>query len=130
MPITRFVPMLALAATLAAPLTAGAQTASPAPAASGAPMTGHHRHHRQSLMHALQSLNLTDAQKQQVATFHSQEQQANQNADPDTKRANAAKMREQIMGILTPDQKAQLQAQMQHHAGSAPAPNAVPSPAR
>jgi len=132
LPIARMIPILALAATISAPLAAAAQTSSsPVPSASAAPLTGHHRHHHQSFARALRSLNLSDAQKQQIATFRSQEQQANQHADAGTRRANAATMRAQIMGVLTPDQRAQLQAHAHQRAGSdtAPAPNAVPSPA-
>lgn len=137
MSITRIIPILALAATFAAPLAAGAQTtAAPAPAASGAPAMGHHHHHRrhhQSLMHALRSLNLTDAQKKQIATFRSQEQQANMNADAAAKHANAAKLHDQIMGVLTPDEKTQLQSSMHHgktsmHHGTHLAPNPAASP--
>ena len=122
MSTTRLIPIIALAATLAGSAAAGAQTttASPAPAASGAPAMGHHhhRHHHQSLAHALRSLNLTDAQKQQVATFASQERQANTNADPATRHANAGKFHDQVMGILTPDQKTQLQAAMRQRHGT------------
>jgi Spy/CpxP family protein refolding chaperone len=136
MPRNRFVPFLVVAAILAVPLMVDAQTTpAPAPAASGAPMTGpghHHRRHRDALMHALQSLDLTDAQKQQVATFRSQERAANKNADMATRQANGAKMHDQIMGILTPDQKTQLQARMHHsmHSGpgmTAPAPSPSPN---
>jgi Spy/CpxP family protein refolding chaperone len=131
MSVVRFLPMFALSAMLVGPLAAGAQTA-PAPAASAAPMTGsphHHRHHHPSFMHALHAVTLTPAQQQQVAAFHDQETKANLNADPAAKKANAQKMREEIMGILTPDQKTQLTAQMHaHNHMPAMAPDPAASP--
>ncbi len=60
-------------------------------------------------MHALAKLNLSDAQKQQVAGFRAAQKQADANADPATKRANAAKLHQQVMGVLTRDQATQLQ---------------------
>jgi Spy/CpxP family protein refolding chaperone len=61
-------------------------------------------------MHALRSLNLSDAQKQQIRGFARATRTADQNADPATKRANMQKLRAQIDGVLTPDQRTQLQA--------------------
>lgn len=143
----RLIFAVAIAALLGAPVVADAQTTtvSPAPAASTMPMMGpghhhhHHRHHRDALMHTLQALDLTAAQKQQVATFRSQEQQANMNADTATRHANMRKMHDQIMGILTPDQTTRMHAMMDHskmhhsmmHSGSnmmAPGPSPAPSP--
>ncbi len=128
MPI-RFFSLLAIAAVLTAPVAAVAQTAaSPMPAMSAAPMAGSYHHHRRpALMRALDSLDLTPTQKQQIATFRSQQRQANQNADASTKRANAQKMRSQIMGILTPDQQTQLHAEMRHARGHAPAASGTPA---
>ena len=136
MPFTRFLPVLALAGALIAPIAAAAQTASPLPATSAAPMAGpHHHHHRRSgLVRALGTLDLSAAQKQQIASFRSQQRQADQNADASTKRANAQKMRTQIMGVLTPDQQTQLRAELRRSRnpsamnGSSTAPNAMSSP--
>ncbi len=132
--IARVVPLFALAATLVAPCAAGAQTApppAPAPAASAPAGTHHHHRHRNSLMHSLRSLHLTAAQQSQVASFRAAAKQANQNADPATREANGRKLHSQIMGILTPDQQAQLKAQ-RHQNGArsnvAPAANPQPSP--
>jgi Spy/CpxP family protein refolding chaperone len=127
MHVVRLVPVLALIA-FAVPLAAGAQTPPP-PAATPGPMMGHHHgHHRHhpSLMRALRDLNLTPAQQQQVTAFRDQAKKANVNADSATKRANAAKLREQIMGILTPDQKAQLAAEM--HRPAKPMTSETPPP--
>jgi Spy/CpxP family protein refolding chaperone len=77
-------------------------------------------------MHALRSVNLTPAQQQQVATLHAAEQKANASADPATKEANAQKMRSQIMAILTPDQKTQLEAHL-HPGAPAPSTNSAPA---
>jgi Spy/CpxP family protein refolding chaperone len=129
MPVSRFVPpiapiaLVALIAAFGAPFAAGAQTAPPQapPADSTAPMpSAHHHHHRESIVHALRAVkNLTPSQQQQIAAFRDQEKKANANADPETKRANAAKMRDQIMGILTPDQKTQLSTEMHRPHGPA-----------
>jgi Spy/CpxP family protein refolding chaperone len=80
-------------------------------------MGGHHGRHHHSFMHALKSVSLTPDQQKQVDAFKAQEAKANAGADRSTKEANAAKMRQQIMGILTPDQKAQVQDAM--HGSSA-----------
>jgi len=130
MSVTRFLPVCALIGAFAGPLAAGAQTPPPpAPVSSAAPKAGSHHghHHHQSLIHALHSVNLTAAQKQQIATFRQQEKQANLNADPATKKANAGKLRDQIQGILTPDQKTQLSSAM--HRSHTHGPGAAPSPA-
>jgi Spy/CpxP family protein refolding chaperone len=133
--IPRMLPALALIVGLTGAVPAVAQTApattdmsSPAPAQTVPHQ--HHHHHRQSLLHALRAVNMTDAQKQQVAAFHDQEQKANANADAPTRQANAATMRRQIMGILTPDQKAQLTAGMHKNKApnAMPMPNPAPSP--
>jgi len=134
MSVTRLFPVFVLMGALVAPLAAAAQTPpAPVSAPSGAPAAGshqghQHRHHR-SLFHALHAVNLSAAQKQQIATFRAQEKQANLNADPATKRANAAKLHQQVMGILTPDQKTQLSTEMHRSNTRVPGAAPVPSPA-
>ena len=141
MSLYRSFPVLALIAALAAPLAAGAQTQPPAPPPAGdtaqppagdaAPGVDRGKHHRSSFLHALRAVNLTPAQQQQVAAFHDQEQKANLNADGATRTANAKKMRSQILGILTSDQKTQLSAQLHrlhHMTPGAGAPNPAPQP--
>jgi Spy/CpxP family protein refolding chaperone len=116
MPALRFVPAVALIALLAGPLAAGAQTPPPpGPASSPAPATTRHHHHRHhdAFSRALRGVNLTPAQQQQIAGFRDQTKKANVNADPATRKANETKLHDQIMGVLTPDQKAQVSAQMQ-----------------
>ncbi len=139
MPALRFVPAFAFIALLAGPLAAGAQTPPPpGPAGSPAPAMSvpHHRHHRHhdAFASALHSVTLTPAQQQQIASFRAQTKKANANADPATRKANTQKLHDQIMGVLTPDQKAQVTAAMQRSAskrypqGSAqPGPTASPA---
>jgi Spy/CpxP family protein refolding chaperone len=131
---SRFLAAAALAVAFVLPAAAFAQTA-PAPLAS--PMPGMHRQHGHghghggAYMRALHKLNLSAAQKQQIKTAMQQSRQANQNADPATRKANQQKLRAQIGGILTPDQRAQLQTALaqqrrQHEArGAAGAPGAT-----
>ncbi|HYZ16930.1 MAG TPA: hypothetical protein VE591_11035 [Candidatus Acidoferrum sp.] len=137
MSLTRFTSGIALVAALAAPTLALAQQApqpgAPAPAGSAAP-SHHGRGHHSAYMRALRSLNLSDAQKQQIKAAYQQTRQANQNADPATRKANGEKLRSQIDAILTPDQRTQLQTKLQqersepHQPGMAASP--VPNPSR
>jgi Spy/CpxP family protein refolding chaperone len=136
-----FFRIAALAAALAIPAAALAQQAPPAPA-PGAPagmpgQPGMHRHggHGGGFRHALQSLNLSAAQKTQVQQVLAQSRGANRNADPATRKANREKVRSQIEAILTPAQRAQFQTalqqarqrhQRQGGAWASPAPNATP----
>ncbi len=118
---------LALVMLIAAlgPAAASAQS-SPAPVAS--PAAGyHHKHRHVSFNRALRDLTLTPAQQQQIDGFRAAEQTANMNADQPTKEANARKMHEQIIGVLTPDQKAQLEAAL-HPNRMKPGAMPMPSP--
>ena len=109
--------ILAASALLVLPLAAGAQTAPPPPAAAApqtAPAPGAPHHHSGGrYMRALRTLGLSDAQKQQIRSAIVATRQANQNADPDTIKANRKALRAQIDGVLTPDQRAQLRAKLQ-----------------
>jgi Spy/CpxP family protein refolding chaperone len=110
---TRFLAAASLAVAFVLPAAAFAQTA-PAPLASPMPgMHGHHGHHGSAYMRALHALNLSDAQKAQIKTAMQQSHQAGQNADPATRKADREKLRAQIDGILTPDQRTQLHTAMQ-----------------
>lgn len=134
--LIRFITGIALVSALAVPSVALAQSPAPgAPAPVASPAAGHHQHgHHSRYMRALQSLNLSDAQKQQIKAAFQQSRQANQNADPATRKANREKLRTQINGILTPAQRTQLQTTLQqerneHHErgrGASPAPTAAP----
>jgi Spy/CpxP family protein refolding chaperone len=116
----RFVAVAALAAVLAVPAAAFAQ----APPA-GAPATAPHRHHN-PMRAALGQLNLSPAQKSQLDGVFAQAKQmrqANQTADPATRKANRDAMIGKIDAILSPDQRtqfhaslAQMRAQHKQHA--------------
>jgi Spy/CpxP family protein refolding chaperone len=135
--LTRFISGVALVSALAVPALALAQQApppgAPAPAASAAPHHHGHRHHS-AYMRALRSLNLSDAQKQQIKAAFQQSRQANQNADPATHKANSEKLHAQIDGILTPAQRTQLQTTLKQERnqqkrpgmGVSPAPSPIP----
>lgn len=128
----RTLTVAALAAAVSLPIAASAQTqpgapqaAPTAPAAPGAE-GGHRNHHGSAYMHALRTLNLSDAQKQQIKDAAAQTRQANQNADPATRRANMQKLRSQIDGILTPDQRTQLQAELAKQRAAHPEASEAP----
>lgn len=140
----RVLAVAALALTLAVPAAAFAQTA-PAPPAPGSQVqplgpgaygNGHHgKHRRHGHRHGMFSkLNLSAAQKQQIATIHQQARQQNQNVtDPAARRANGQRVRQQVEAVLTPSQRTQLQQQRQqwrshrHDGSNGPLP--APTPA-
>ena len=130
----------AFVAALAAPLAASAQPA-PIPSAVepavGAPAGSHsgpRGHHRRGFAHALRGLNLSDAQKQQISGFMKAARtnmQTAKTADLQTRRANMAALRRQIDGVLTPDQRVQLETNLARERGTmqrdhGPAPAASP----
>jgi Spy/CpxP family protein refolding chaperone len=110
----------ALALTLALPLAASAQSApagpaipppmSSSPAAPAPPAATPHHHHHSRYFAAIRTLGLTDDQKAQIRRMVRDTKQSNAGADPATRRANVKQLRAQIAGVLTPDQRAQLQA--------------------
>lgn len=123
---------LAVFAAFVLPLAASAQTV-PAPgAATPAPaVRQHHRHHRNAYMHAIRELQLSDAQKQQIADIVKSARGSNKNADPQTRRANAQALHRQIEGVLTDAQRSELraklaQARQRMARPSAPAPQESP----
>jgi Spy/CpxP family protein refolding chaperone len=133
MPAFRSFVLAALIAAFIVPLAAGAQSAPPPPAAAsqqGAGAAAHHRHHGHSLWHDMKKLNLTPAQRQRAMAARDAIRKANATADVPTKQANRAKLRQQMLGILTPSQRSQLQAMHQPHGAAAPDgaqdPNATP----
>ena len=115
---------LALAAAFAFPLAASAQTAPapgvmPPPAAPQSqpqqPSQQPRHHHRNRFMHAMRGLQLSDAQKQQIAGILKNARAtraANQAADPQTRRANAKALRDQIESVLTDAQRTRLHANL------------------
>lgn len=116
MSISRFLGTAALLASLAAPVAALAQTPPPAAATFAPGARAHHGHrHRGGLRKALQSLNLTPAQRTQIDQAFAQTRQANQNPDKATRKANRRQLRSRIDAILTPAQRAQLKAALQRN---------------
>jgi Spy/CpxP family protein refolding chaperone len=94
--------LVALTATL--PLAAVAQVvpappgAQQAPAGPGGQNGGQYRRGGNAYMRAVRQLNLTDAQRQQIGQIMRKQEQ---------------ETRRQVMGVLTPDQRTQLQQQIQ-----------------
>jgi Spy/CpxP family protein refolding chaperone len=86
---------LALLAALALPLAASAQTV-PAPGAN-APGAPQQQYRHRGGNPALRGLNLTAAQRQQIAGME---------------KSSRAALRQQIEGVLTPDQRAQMRANL------------------
>ena len=115
MSISRFLGAAAFLASLAVPVTALAQQAPPPATATFAPdAQAHHGHrHGGGLRKALQSLNLSAAQKTQIDQAFAQTRQANKNADKATRKANRGQLRSRIEAILTPAQRAQLKTALQ-----------------
>ena len=114
----RLIASAALIAAFAAPLAAFAQQA-PAPVA-GSPAPERH-HHGGPFMRALRTLDLSASQRQQIEDAMAQTRQANRNADESTRRANREKQRAQIETILSPEQRARFQAELQKQHGRRPA---------
>ena len=56
----------------------------------------------------MRGLNLSDAQRQQIAGIMKNARARNQDADPQTRRANALALRTQIEGVLTDAQRTEL----------------------
>jgi Spy/CpxP family protein refolding chaperone len=101
----RLLSAAALAVVLAVPFAANAQQTAPAPGT-------HAGHHHSPYMHALRSLNLSPQQKAQIKSFSQQSRQASKDADPATRKANREKLQQQISGVLSPDQRTQLQTEI------------------
>jgi Spy/CpxP family protein refolding chaperone len=103
---------LALLAALALPLAASAQTV-PAPGAAAPGPQQQYQHRRGNP--ALRGLNLTAAQRQQIAGMVKSSRDA---------------LRQQIEGVLTPDQRAQMRANLAQRRRTmnpnGPAPQAPP----
>jgi Spy/CpxP family protein refolding chaperone len=125
---------LALLAAFALPLTASAQNfpnpgnAGPAPSAPQTQQQPQQHHHRRNpYLHAMRGLGLSSAQRQQIAGIMKNSRTASKGADPQARRANRLAMRQQIDGVLTPDQRTQFHAklaQARHMKPNAPGPQA------
>src|SRR5215469_2445885 len=110
--LIRGIALVAFAAGL--PLAASAQGVPPPPqnGPAGQPPQGAHRHGN-PYMRALRSLNLSDSQKTQIRSIVQNYRQKDQGVDLATRRSNGEQMRTEIMNVLTPAQRTQLQQTMQ-----------------
>ncbi|HTV72520.1 MAG TPA: hypothetical protein VME66_02295 [Candidatus Acidoferrales bacterium] len=106
----RIAALLLCAAAIGTPLALRAQTQ---PGAQTLPAAAPEHHHGNPFTKALKTLTLTPDQQQQISGFLAADKQANAGATPDQRRANRKKLREEIMGVLTPAQQAQLKATIQ-----------------
>ena len=111
--LIRGLALVAFAAGL--PVAASAQVIPQPPAngPAGAQQGTPHRHHGNPYMRALRSLNLSDSQKSQLRSIMQSYRQKNQGVDRTTRRASMRQMRSDIMNVLTPSQRTQLQTRMQ-----------------
>lgn len=131
-------PILAGAAllALALPLAVSAQTTTAAPTTTTTTETeGAHHHHGGGLNRmAMRGITLTDAQKQQIMQLRTAYKTAHpKGSTPDP--ASRKALRDQMLGVLTPDQRTQYDANVKQlraerkNAGNGPfAPNASPTP--
>lgn len=117
---------------LALPLAVSAQT-TPAPTAPT--VAGEHRHHGGGLNgRAMRGITLSDAQKAQMLQIRTAYRTAHPKGSTPDPAARKA-LREQMLGVLTADQRTQYEANVKQfrderkNAGNGPfAPNASPSP--
>lgn len=117
---------LALAGAILA-VCAGAFAQAPSPSTSGAAMTDSAtptapHHHRNRLRAALETLGLSDDQKTKIATIMRADratfraaQSAQTPPTPESKRAYQSKLRADVEGELTADQKAKLELALARH---------------
>lgn len=118
------------AVALALPVAVIAQTAPAAPPAAA------RHHHGPGMMRMFRTLNLTQQQQQQIKTLMTQFRTAHPKGSPPDRAARKA-LHEQIMAVLTPQQKTQLKAERQKMRAEHPGwgkhegaePSASPSPA-
>jgi Spy/CpxP family protein refolding chaperone len=123
--LIRGLALVAFAAGL--PLAASAQVIPQPPAngPAGAPQQGGH-HRGNPYMRAVRSLSLNDSQKSQIQSIVQSYRQKNQGVDRTTRRANTRQMRSDIMNVLTPAQRTQLQQQMQQYRNAQPSGQGAP----
>ncbi|MBV8638099.1 MAG: hypothetical protein JO322_08420 [Candidatus Eremiobacteraeota bacterium] len=99
----------ALAVAIGLPIVGCAQQA-PAQSQPGASQGAYGHHH--GGMRWLAGVNLSDQQKQQIQTLMQQYRQAHpRGSQPDPQARQ--QLQQQVMNVLTPDQRAQVQANMQ-----------------
>ena len=120
----------ALAVAIGLPIVGCAQQA-PAQSQPGASQGAYGHHHG---MRWMQGLNLSDQQKQQIQTLMQQYRQAHpRGSQPDPQARQ--QLQQQIMNVLTPQQRQQAQANMEkmkqereEHGGWNGSPAASPTP--
>jgi Spy/CpxP family protein refolding chaperone len=119
-----------LAAVVGLSTVAGAQQAPP-PAAHA----GHAGAHGHGMMRALHGVNLSDDQRSQIQSLMQSYRQSHPKGSAPDPQARKA-LRQQIMGVLTPDQQSQVKANLQQmraerrqqEQGPAPQPQTQPQP--
>lgn len=117
-----FVAVFSAATMLLAPAATFAQPAPAPPAAAGPSTTQQHHHRRGSAyMRALRTLDLSDAQRTQIAGIVDRARAANKNADPASRRAGREKLRAEIDAVLTPAQRTRLRDTLARNRTNAPA---------
>ncbi|MBV8150203.1 MAG: Spy/CpxP family protein refolding chaperone [Candidatus Eremiobacteraeota bacterium] len=106
--------LIALAATVALSTAAFAQVPpAQAPAPNGAPPAHSWHRHGNGWQRLLASLNLSDAQKSQVKAIAEKYRTQNQNVtDREQRHAAFTAERNEILAVLTPAQRTQLDAKM------------------
>ena len=117
----------AFAAAVLIPAGTFAQQAQ-TPAGTAAPQgqwQGGHRHHG-GMMRAFRDLNLTDQQKTQIRQMMQQFRQAHEGQRPDAQARE--QLRNQILSVLTPQQRAQYQAKIQQMRRQHPEPESTTKP--
>ena len=120
--------LLPAALTLAAAFPAGAFAQQAAPPAQNPPAAcGEMMHRGGPHMNPMSSLNLTPAQKAQIKQIHEQYRAAHPCGSPPDPAARRA-MRQQVLNVLTPALRAQLQSEMQARRGGAAYPASTPQP--
>jgi Spy/CpxP family protein refolding chaperone len=121
----------ALSVAFGAPLGALAQTPPPAAdAAPPAPAPHHHHHHGASFWRALRTINLSPAQRRQIADLRAAARSANLTGNGSTQALNMRTLRGHVMAVLTPDQRDQLEVALHRKGNDAvvPAPAASSAP--
>jgi Spy/CpxP family protein refolding chaperone len=113
----------ALALSFGAPLGAYAQQAPNVPA-SPPQDTMQHRHGH-GFMRMLHGVNLSDQQKTQIHQLMQQYRQAHPEGNQPDPQARK-QLRDQVMGVLTPQQQAQVKANIAQMHANRPEPQATP----
>jgi Spy/CpxP family protein refolding chaperone len=120
----------AFAAAIMVPAASFAQeTGAPGPAGTQSQGQWQGRSHHGGMMHMLRDLNLSDQQKTQIQQIMQQYRQSHTQGERPDPQARE-QLRNQIMNVLTPQQRTQLQAKMQSMRGQGERaePQSTPQP--